>query len=193
MQKLWQILLGAVQFSAQGGDYERLLNTCMVMGLDVTRVCATPFGFTGWIPARQYKTLHRPARSCRCRVKIERRRGLVFRFYRYPNRTGLAVGAILFCLLCSWLQGCIWTVSYYNLNADTATKLALLLQQNQVTRGSRPTTESLATVRQKILLEDGSYASLSFNFVKGRLIVEATPAQMKPAIIALQRFCRRRL
>lgn len=182
MNKIWQHLLGAVQFSAEGGDAARLLNSCMEKELSLTAVKGTPLGFTAWIPARQYKELRKPARRSRVRVHMLRKRGLVFRFRKLRGRWGIPIGLLLFSIMVPWLQGFVWTIGYYDLSAQEANGLAAALLENSITCGSRPTSEELAAVRQKILLADEEYASLSFNFVKGRLIVEATKAEPKPAI-----------
>lgn len=182
MNQFWQQLLGAVQFSAEGGDAARLLNQCMKQEMALTHVQGTPLGFTAWVPARQYKQIHHPARHARVRVRILRKRGVTFRLRRLRGRWGIPFGAVLFLFLVPWLQGCIWTVGYYNLSAQEAVRLVSALQENAITCGARPTSAQLAAARQKILLADSTYASLSFHFIKGRLIVEATEAEPKPVI-----------
>lgn len=179
---IWPFLLGMVQFTAQGGDAARFLNLCAAAGVSLERLRANPLGFTGWVPARQYRRLHHPARRCRVRVRVVRRVGAGFRLHRLRGRWGLVVGVLCFFALCTVLTGCIWTVTYYELPAAQAAQLAPRLAAHGLVRGSRPTAGQLALVRQQILLEDPSLASLSFQFVRGRLVVQAAQAEEKPAI-----------
>lgn len=180
---VWSWLLGVVRFSVEGGATERFLNECMAAGLSVSRIKANTLGFTAWIPARQYREVHKFAYKCRCRVHVERKIGLRFRFHRYRNRLGIACGLIFFMLICWWMQGYIWTVSYYNMPEKTAAGLEEKLFDAGVTPGIRPDSASLNLIRQKLLLENPEFSSLSFHFIKGRLLVEAIMRDAKPDIV----------
>lgn len=183
MQKLWQQVFGSVRFSAQGGDSARLLTLCMEQGIALSFVRADALGFSAWVPARQYRRLHLPARRCRVRVRITNRRGIVFSLRSLRGRWGIPAGALLCLLLTFWMQQYIWTVSYYKLPAETAVQLAVQLEQNGLSPGVRPTSAQMLEVRQKILLQNPQFSSLSFQFVKGRLIVEAIETEQKPEIL----------
>lgn len=180
---VWSWLLGVVRFSVEGGATERFLNECMAAGLSVSRIKANTLGFTAWIPARQYHCVHKFAYKCRCHVHVDRKIGLRFRFHRYRNRLGIACGIIFFMLICWWMQGYIWTVNYYNLPAQTAARLEEKLFDVGIAPGVRPDSDSLNLIRQKLLLENPEFSSLSFHFIKGRLMVEAIMRDAKPDIV----------
>lgn len=180
---VWSWLFGVVRFSVEGGATERFLNECIAAGLSVSRIKANTLGFTAWLPARQYRSVHKFAHKCRCRVHVERKIGLRFRFHRYRNRLGIACGLLFFMLLCWWAQGCIWTISYYDMPAQTAAGLEAKLFDAGIAPGIRPDSTALNLARQKLLLENPEFSSLSFQFIKGRLLVEAILRDAKPDII----------
>ncbi|MCI6639659.1 MAG: sporulation protein YqfD [Pygmaiobacter massiliensis] len=182
LRGFWQWIFGTVHFSAQGGDIARFLDLCAAQGISLSRLKANPLGLTGQVPARQYRRMHAPARRCRCRLRVCRRWGFCFLASPLRGRWGIVSGTVAFFVLCSILQGNIWTISYYNMSADTAAKLSGELANCGLVRGARPTKEGLEQVRQQVLLIDENLASLSFQFVKGRLLVEAIAIEHKPSI-----------
>ena len=182
IHKLWQFLLGSVKFEIDGGQYEIFLNDCTGEGFSITDVTATPLGLQATIPARDYKKLHQFAYKRRCRLHIVEKTGLCFNFIKYKKRIGIPVGILLFFYLIFWLQGFVWTISYYNLQPKEAIIIDDILKQNGISQGTRVTSEQMSQVRNNILIEDSSFSSLSLNFVKGRLVVDATTITEKPEI-----------
>lgn len=181
-QSIWAHLLGRVQCSVQGGDTARFLNLCTDEGLTLSHLRADPLGFTCWLPARQYRLLRAPARRCRCKVQLLRRVGVAFTVARLAKRRGVLAGMLAFLLLWQWACGVIWTVSYYRIPAQQAAVLAPYLARYGLVRGAHPTDGQMERARQAILLEEERFSSLSFQFVRGRLLVEAVLAEEKPSI-----------
>ena len=180
MERLGGWLCGKVQFSVEGGAYEKLLNRCTEMGLTLAGLQPTALGVKGWMPARDYKKIHRAGRHCHCRTKILRRRGLPFLLRRYRGRWGLLIGPVLFAALCIYFSGTLWCVRYYEVPWQYQTEVDRLLKENGLWPGCRPTEQDLARVRQTILMQSEQLADLALNFVKGRLVVEVEPRTQKP-------------
>lgn len=171
---------GKVLFSAQGGAYEKLLNRCSEMGISLAGLHPTPFGVQGWMPARDYRKIHRAAYRCHCRVRVEKKRGLPFLLHRYRGRWGLVVGPVLFALVCARLFGLIWCVRYYEVPEQYQQEIDRALAENGVLVGSRPTEDSLRRARQVILMNSQDLADVSLNFVRGRLVVEVSTRTQQP-------------
>ena len=182
MERIGGWLCGKIQFSAEGGAYERMLNRCPEMGLTLAGLQPTALGVRGWMPARDYKQIHRAARHCHCRTRVLRRRGLPFLLWRYRGRWGLVLGPVLFAALCFYFSGTLWCVRYYEVPWRYQVEVGSLLTANGLWPGCRPTEQDLARVRQTILMQSDNLADLALNFVKGRLIVEVEPRTQKPEI-----------
>ena len=182
IHKLWRFLLGSVKFKIDGGQYEKFLNDCTGEGFSITEVTATPLGLEAIIPAREYKKLHSLAYKRRCRLHIINKTGLCFNFIKYKKRIGIPIGILLFGYLVFWLQGFVWTISYYEMQPKEAIIIGDILRENGISQGTRVTSEQMNKVRNNILLDGSNFSSLSLNFVKGRLIVDATTIIEKPEI-----------
>ena len=180
MERIAGWIFGKVQFSAEGGAYEKMLNHCTEMGLTLAGLQPTALGVKGWMPARDYKKIHRAAHHCHCRVRILRRRGLPFLLKRYRGRWGLLLGPALFLALCLYFSGTLWCVRYYDVPWQYQVEIDALLKENGILPGCRPTEQDLARARQTILMQSDTLADLSLNFIKGRLVVEVAPRTQKP-------------
>ena len=180
MERIMGWVKGKVLFSAEGGAYERLLNRCNEMGLSLAGLSPTAFGIKGWMPARDYRQIHRAAHQCHCRVRIIKRKGLPFLLRRYRGRWGLIVGPALFLILCARLFGLIWCVKYYEVPTKYQQEIDQALAENGVLVGSRPTEEMLRRARQVILMNSEDLADVSLNFVRGRLVVEISERTKEP-------------
>lgn len=174
-------LLGKVQFAADGGAVERLLNRCSESGLTLAGLCPTPTGVTGWMLARDYRRIHRAAVHCHCRVHILRRRGLPFFLRRWRGRWGLPAGAAVFLALCLWLPGLLWCVRFYRVPASYQREIRRALYDCGIIEGCRPGGAALRRARQQILLRSQDLADVSLNFVRGRLVVEVSLRTPQPA------------
>ena len=175
-------LLGKVKFSVEGGSYEKLLNRCTDMGLTLAGLRPTPTGVTGWMPARDYKKIHRAALHCHCRTRVVKKRGLPFLLRRYWGRWGLLLGPAVFVALCLYLPGTLWCVRYYDVPQRYQQEIGATLAANGVYAGVRPTDEQLRRVRQIILLQSEELADVSLNFVEGRLVVEVSERTARPEL-----------
>ncbi len=180
MERLTGWIRGKVLFSAEGGAYEKLLNRCNEMGLSLAGLHPTPIGVKGWMPARDYRQMHRAARHCHCRIRVVKKKGLPFLLRRYRGRWGLVVGPALFATLCLRLFGLIWCVRYYEVPEKYQQEISRALSENGVLVGSRPTEESLRRARQVILMNSEDLADVSLNFVRGRLVVEVSERTAQP-------------
>lgn len=176
-------LLGRVTFSLEGGLYEMLLNDSALLGLGIQNIRATSVGVEGSMPARNYPKIHKLARKYRCRAHIVAKSGYTFSLVRIVRkRKGILLGAVLFFVLCGLFQNYVWKIDFYNLSeADQSALQAQLIIQD-VTEGTRAEDATLRRAEQNILLNCPQFAWVSLNFVKGRLVVEASDAALKPDI-----------
>ena len=134
-------MVGAVQWEAIGADPHRLSDRVRDAGVPCRDFCVrtTPAGsvLTAWCPARDYRALRPLTRRTGLRVKVRRRRGLVFRLRPLRKRVGLLIGAAASALVLGLLSGHIWVVQMPpELSPALAEKLTPFLRAQGVSVGS---------------------------------------------------------
>ena len=173
-------LLGQVTFEVIGGRYEKFISECAARGIPLHSITPSPAGLRAKVPARYYKQLRIPARSCRVRLRVLRRQGLCFAGRHWHGRWGMITGPVLFLAALLLMQKLIWSVQYVQMPKEQQMQAGIVLYQADMCPGSVVTPEKLALARQQLMQKMPQLGWLSLNFNKGRLVVEsasAAPAQ----------------
>lgn len=182
VKNLLAAIFGEVIFSAQGGRYERFLSDCVQAGMPVHQVAPCPGGVTAAVSARYYRRLHPLARRCRVRLKVQKKQGLCFAARRFRGRWGLPLGLVMFYGAMVLMQQLVWEVQYVQLPAAQQAVMNRQLHQMDLCAGAWVSPEKLDRAQQQLELAHPELAWLSLNFVKGRLVVESSPASPVPPV-----------
>ena len=111
MRKIWTYLLGYLVLVVKGPHPERFMNLAFTRGVYLWDLVWTgPDTLLVNVYAQSFRAIRHIARQSNCRVRIQRKRGLPFFFYRFRRRRMLLAGAFIFCLLLYFLSSLIWTV-----------------------------------------------------------------------------------
>ncbi len=173
-------LFPTVVFEAQGGNYERFLSACVGQFVPLSHITATPYGFTAQVPAGRYTALHPLARAAGCRLRVRQKRGWWFALWRMRHHAGVLLGLIAAFFLSLLMPAQIWNIEYYGVAAAQQQELSDRLFRCGVYQGCFVTDELLHAAAQQIMLDTDSYADVSLNYGKGRLVVEARPVTQNP-------------
>lgn len=115
MIKLTRWLSGWVEFSIAGkkkGQAERFLTLCARSGFVLWGMQAGgQESFRCRVRASEYAELRPYARKCRVKLRLMRRRGLVFWMKKLGKRKGLVLGGVWFCLILWILSGRYWVIT----------------------------------------------------------------------------------
>ena len=176
MMDVWGRWFARVRFEALGGRFEKLLDWCVEQGVPLQEVRPTPGGFTARLPARRYKSLHRPARRFGVRLQVRERRGIWFCLRRWRGRWGLVLGPLLFLMTLELSGGLIWAVRYPGQAAAAQTRLEQSLHRMDIQPGAMPTQERLIAAEQRMMKECPELGWITLNFSDGRLVVECDQA-----------------
>lgn len=182
MGLIWSNCFAGVEFTASGGQWERLITLCGRQGIPLYRVQPTPEGFSASLPARSYLLVSRLARRCGVRLRAGRRKGVYFRLRRYRGRWGLLLAPLVFAAAVHLLGQGVWSIRYDGLDAAACRQVEQMLYSMDICEGAVLTQEKLRAAEKQIMDSDDGFGWVSLNFEKGRLVVEASPALQKPAI-----------
>lgn len=183
MGKMSAYIMGSVNFCAEGGMYEKLINIMLENKIPVSKIRATPTGFSAKVPSRYYKGLHRYARACKCRLYIKKKTGAFFSLYSLRRRYGILAGAVCFFILTLLMPRLVWTVDYYDIPSLEQNALGKHMYAAGIYPGMLQDNEKIISAQQQVLIAAPEYSWLAFNFVRGKIVAEAEAAVPKPHII----------
>ena len=135
MISLIRWLIGFVQFRFYGGFTDGFLNACIAAGEPLRNVCRDGAELSAECPASHYLVLSRLAAQHGGRLKVLRRKGLVFPFLKIKNRLGLFAGAVAFAVLVSVLSGFVWDVDIEGNDRIPTAQLEEFLSENGLHSG----------------------------------------------------------
>lgn len=182
MGLIWANCFAGVDFAAFGGQYEKLITLCGRQGISLYGVRPTANGFSARLPARRYREVSRLARRCGTRLRVRKRRGVLFRLRAYRGRWGLLFAPLVFAAAVHLLGQSVWSIRYDGLDAAARNRVEQVLYSMDICEGAVLTQEKLRLAEKQLMDGDGAFGWVSLNFEKGRLVVEASPALQKPAI-----------
>lgn len=107
---LIRFITGYVAFSGREGFTERFINLCSRDGIPLWDLKGDHRGFTACTTIRGYKNIRSAARRSGVRLRITGKKGMPFFVSRYKYRWGMAVGAVFFFMMLSFLSTRIWYV-----------------------------------------------------------------------------------
>ncbi|MBE6816313.1 MAG: hypothetical protein E7520_01260 [Ruminococcaceae bacterium] len=110
MVRLIRWVIGFVRFCFFDGFADGFLNACIAAGEPLRNVHRDGAKLYADCPASHYLALSRLARAHGGRLKVVKRKGMVFPFLKMKNRFGLFAGAVAFVVIISALSGFVWNV-----------------------------------------------------------------------------------
>lgn len=182
MGLIWANCFAGVDFAASGGRSEKLITLCGRQGIPLYNIRPTADGFTARLPARRYREVSRLARRCGTRLRVRKRRGVLFRLRAYRGRWGLVLAPLVFAAAVHLLGQSVWSIRYDGLDAAARSRVEQMLYSMDICEGAVLTQEKLRLAEKQLMDGDEAFGWVSLNFEKGRLVVEASPALQKPAI-----------
>lgn len=182
MGLIWANCFAGVDFAASGGRSEKLITLCGRQGISLYKIRPTVDGFTARLPARRYREVSRLARRCGTRLRVRKRRGVLFRLRAYRGRWGLVLAPLVFAAAVHLLGQSVWSIRYDRLDAAARSRVEQVLYSMDICEGAVLTQEKLRLAEKQLMDGDEAFGWVSLNFEKGRLVVEASSALQKPAI-----------
>lgn len=178
----WEQCWAGVEFSAQGGRCEMLLQAAARQGLRIRGVRSLAEGFAAGCPARHYCRIAQLARRYRVRLRVRRRTGIYFALRGVFLRKGLWFGLAVFGLVIWQLQRLVWSIDCSGLTVGQTARVQQALRAVGLVPGAVITQPLLTEAEYAVLAANGEFSWASVNFEKGRVTVECAAAKPVPDI-----------
>ena len=101
---------GNVTFEASNGFCERLINLCANNNISLWNFKKTEEGFVARCTAKDYKTVKKLSKKVNVEVRIQKKRGLLFKAGKYRKRWGLLAGVAVFLVFIFLSQCFVWDI-----------------------------------------------------------------------------------
>lgn len=136
MLSFLRFLIGFVEFSFTEGFTEGFLNECLEKGIVISDVKYIKNGITAQCPAFCYARLRPLAKNSGGRLRVKKKKGIVFALLPLRNRWGLFSGALAAVFIICFLTGFVWNIEIKGNSVIPESEIIRLLEENGLEKGA---------------------------------------------------------
>lgn len=183
-------LLGYANICVEGYFIERFINICMSKNILLWNVKRKKSSFLlANIAIKDFKKIRQIAKSTKCHIKIEKKKGLPFLLNRYKKRK-IFVG-LLMCvmLLIFTLSNFVWNIEITGNNTIPTEDLVKDLNEYGLKTGILKANLNTKEIIDMIRLKRDDIAWIGIKTIGTNVIVEVVEADKKPDIVNESEYC----
>jgi len=180
-----------VNITVEGFFIERFINTCIskrIFFWNTKRNKSTVFSAN--IGIRNFREVAKVAKKCRCKIKINNKKGLPFWLNRYRKRKFfvISLGVIIIAMIV--VSNFIWNVEITGIDDENVKHEILEFMKNEgVDIGKYKNNLDLQSLINKIRIERNDIAWVGMKISGTNLIIDVVKADEKPEIIDENDYC----
>lgn len=180
---IWRFVLGYACFRAEGAYSERFVTALYREGLSVWDLRRRDYALYGSIRARQYRRLRVLARECNMRVRVEKKRGLLFWALPVLRQRGLVLSIACFFGAMVFLYQFVWVVEVDG-NVDVSeVKILMAAESVGIRPGVRRGAFQARVAEQQIALAVPELAWVGVTTDGSRVIITVKERTPQPEIV----------
>lgn len=183
-------ILGYVNIEVEGYFIERFINICnskKILLWNMKRKHSTIIRAN--IGIRDFKKIKEIARKTKCRVKIQKKRGLPFVLHKYKKRKIFALFFILLIISTIALSNFVWNIEVVGNNNISTEEIIKSLEEDNFKIGTSKTNLNTKNIVDKIRLKRSDLAWIGIEIKGTNAIVKIVEADLKPDIIKEEEYC----
>ena len=187
---LLSYILGYVNIEVEGYFIERFINICnskKIFLWNMKRKHSTIIRVN--IGIRDFKRIKEIAKKTKCRVKIQKKRGIPFILYKYKKRKIFAIFFILLIIAVITLSNFVWNIEVIGNNKISAEEIIKDLADDNFKVGTSKTNLNIKNIIDKIRLKRSDLAWIGIDIKGTNAIVKIVEADLKPDIIKEEEYC----
>ena len=183
-------LLGYATISIEGYFIERFINICISKNILLWNMKRkkSSFLFTN-IAIKDFKKIRQIAKTTKCHVKIEKKKGLPFLLHRYKKRKIFIGLLIAITLIIFGLSNFVWNIEITGENNISKEELLNELNQYGLKTGILKTKVNTKEIINNIRLNRDDIAWIGMKIKGTNIIVEVVEADKKPEIVNENEYC----
>ncbi len=177
---LFNLFLGYVVLRADGPGVEKLLNLAISRGIvfwDVRQVGDKTFFKTY---PDNFPLLRPLSRKAGCPIRIDKKAGFPFLFYRFKKRQGLVAGLIIFFLILYVAGNFIWFIEIKGIEGLEEKTILLTAEELGLAPGTYKRALDFPALERDFLLKRGELAWVGFQVQGTKLVIEVVEKAVPP-------------
>ena len=187
---LLSYILGYVNIEVEGYFIERFINICnnkKILLWNIERKHSTIIKAN--IGIRDFKKIKEIAKKTKCRIKIQKKKGIPFILNKYKNRKIFVVFFILLIITIITLSNFIWNIQVVGNNKISTEEIIKDLAEDDFKIGTSKINLSTKNIIDKIRLKRNDLAWIGIEIKGTNAIVKVVEADLKPDIIQEDEYC----
>lgn len=181
---------GYVRICIEGYFVERFMNICRVNHILLWNVKKENASIIhANIGIKEFKEIRKIAKKTKCKVKIEKKRGVPFFLYRYQKRKLFLFFLILILFLILLLSNFVWHIEIKGIENLKQEEILSLAEQNGLEVGKWKHSLDTKKIVNDIRLNCHELAWVGIEIKGTNAIIEVVEADKKPEIIPENEYC----
>ena len=180
---LLRLLIGYVEFCAEGGFSERFINLCNIRGISLWNVKNDGVKVVAFTTEKEFEELKIPAENSGMTIKVIKTYGFKNFIKRHKYRCGVALGVIVAFLFWIFMSGYIWEVEVLATKGVNAEDFTESLSELGVKVGGRKSEIDIIQVQNQLMNEYKELLWVSVNIFGGKVQVEMSEFVKQKEII----------
>ncbi len=191
IKKMENYVKGFVNIHVEGYYIERFMNMCRMQKIYLWNIeKKNDIYLNVNIGIEDFKKIKKIARKTKCKIGINKKKGIPFFLYKYKKRKILLIMLIIFIIILFTLSKFIWNIEIKGLE-ESSKKQELLhtLTENGLSIGKYKNSIDIKEIVNNIRLEREDIAWVGIEIKGTNVIVEVVLAEEKPEIINQNEYC----
>ncbi len=187
---LLNAILGYVTIEIEGYFIERFINLCnnnKIFLWNLKRTHSTRIIIN--VGLHDFKKLKPIAKKTKCKVKIQKKKGLPFIMHKYQKRKVFVVFFLLIIITTIALSNFIWNIEITGTDKIAKEEIKQILEQNNFKIGTCKIGIKTKPIIQKIRLEREDIAWVGIEINGTNATVKIVEADQKPEIVPEEEYC----
>lgn len=190
LKLVYMFLVGYVYVSVEGFFIERFINICRNKNIilqDLHRENNAYIKFK--LLKSDFKEIRHIAKSTKCKVKIEKKKGLPFFINRYRKRKVFAVAILAIAIFIFILTKFIWNIEVHGNEKISSQEILSIVKEYGIAVGAYKSHIDTEKISNLILLEREDLAWVGISLQGTNVVVTVKEAIEKPKIIDKSEVC----
>lgn len=183
-------IFGYLEIKVEGYFIEKFINNCLKSNIflwNIKRKRTTIM--TCNVGVKDFKNIKKILKKTKCRIKIEKKKGLPFTFNKYKKRKIFALLIFLILIIIAILSNFVWNIQIEGTEKIGKDELIQTLKEEGLSIGKfKPGVETKEIIN-KVRLDRDDIAWIGIEITGTNAIVKVVEAEEKPEIVNEDEYC----
>lgn len=183
-------IFGYLEIKVEGYFIEKFINNCLKSNIflwNIKRKRTTIM--TCNIGVKDFKNIKKILKQTKCRIKIEKKKGLPFTFNKYRKRKIFALLIFIILITIAILSNFVWNIQIEGTEKISKDELIQTLKEEGLSIGKfKPGIETREIIN-KVRLDRDDIAWIGIEITGTNAIVKVVEAEEKPEIVDEDEYC----